>query len=90
MDEGLLHHASLALFGVGISLSNAVNAYRSLDIFSVLMVLGGIGLAVTAGRPIINGDYKDYEGYKGNWTYFLAAGALMMIAGAALRIINSV
>lgn len=88
MDEGLLHHASLALFGVGISLSNAVSAYRSLDAFSVLMVLGGIGLAVAAGRPIINGDYRDYEGYKGNWTYLLAAGALMMIAGAALRIIT--
>lgn len=89
MDKGLLHHLSLTLFGVGISLSNAVNAYRGLDIFSVLMVLGGLGLAVTAGRPIINGEYEDYEGYKGNWTYLLAAGALMMIAGAALRILTS-
>lgn len=90
MEEGLLHHLSLTLFGVGISLSNAVNAYRGLDIFSVLMVLGGIGLAVAAGRPIINGDYKDYEGYKGNWTYLLAAGALTMIAGAVLRILISI
>lgn len=89
MDEGLLHHLSLTLFGVGISLSNAVNAYRSLDVFSVLMVLGGIGLAAAAGRPILNQDYKDYEG-KGNWTYILAAGALMMIAGAALRIITAI
>jgi hypothetical protein len=86
MNKGLLHHLSLTLFGVGISLSNAVNAYRSLDLFSVLMVLGGIGLAVAAGRPILNEDYKDYEGYRGNWTYLLAAGALMMIAGALLRI----
>jgi hypothetical protein len=87
MNKGLLHHLSLTLFGVGISLSNAVNAYRSLDLFSVLMVLGGIGLAVAAGRPILNEDYKDYEGYRGNWTYLLAAGALMMIAGALLRIL---
>ena len=90
MDEGLLHHVSLTLFGVGISLSNALSAYRSLDVFSVLMVLGGIGLAVAAGLPILNGDYKDYEGYKGNWTYLLTVGALMMIAGAALRILTSV
>jgi hypothetical protein len=90
MDKELLYHASLALFGVGISLSNAVNAYRSLDVFSVLMVLGGIGLAGAAGLPILKGDYKNYEGYKGNWTYLLAAGALMMIAGAVLRILTSV
>ncbi|MBC5793563.1 MAG: hypothetical protein H8Z69_06060 [Nanohaloarchaea archaeon] len=90
MDKGLLHHLSLTLFGVGISLSNAISAYRSLDAFSVLMVLGGIGLAVAAGRPVLNGDYQDYEVYKGNWTYLLAAGALMMIAGAALRIITLV
>jgi hypothetical protein len=88
MDKGLLHHTSLALFGVGISLSNSVSAYRSFDVFSVLMVLGGIGLAVAAGRPIFNGDYKDYEGYKGNWTYLLAAGALIMLAGAVLRILG--
>lgn len=90
MDEGLLHHLSLTLFGVGISLSNAFNAYNSLDIFSVLMVLGGIGLAVVAGRAIVNGDYKDYEGYKGNWTYLLAVGALMMIIGAVLQIVTAV
>lgn len=89
MDKGLLHHLSLTLFGVGISLSNAVNAYRSFDIFSVLMVLGGIGLAVAAGRPVLNGEYRDYEG-KGNWTYLMAAGALMMIAGAVLQIITVV
>ena len=86
MDKGLLHHLSLTLFGVGISLSNAVNAYRSLDVFSILMILGGIGLAVAAGRPILNEDYKDYKGYKGNWTYLLAAGALMMSLGALLRV----
>lgn len=86
MDKGLLHHLSLTLFGVGISLSNSVNAYRGLEIFSVLMVLGGIGLAIAAGRPIVNGNYKNYEGYKGNWTYLLAAGALMMIAGAVFQI----
>lgn len=89
MDKNLLHHLSLTLFGVGISLSNAVNAYRSLDIFSVLMVLGGIGLALAAGRPIINGSYKNYEGYKGNWTYLLAVGALLMIAGAIIQLITS-
>lgn len=90
MDEGLLHYLSLTLFGVAISLSNVVGAFRSLDLFSVLMVLGGIGLAIAAGRPIFNGDYKDYEGYKGNWTYLLAAGALMMIAGAVLQIITAI
>lgn len=89
MDKGLLHHLSLTLFGIGISLSNAVNAYRSLDTFSVLMVLGGIGLALAAGRPILNGEYKDYEG-KGNWTYLLTAGALTMLAGAFLRILHIV
>lgn len=50
------------------------------------MVLGGVGLAVTAGKPVVNGDYKDYEGYKGNWTYLLAAGAFMMILGSLMSI----
>jgi hypothetical protein len=88
MDQGLIHHLSLTLFGVGIFLSNAVNFYRNPDTFSVLMTVGGIGLALAAGRPVINGDCKNYEGYKGNWTYLLAVGALMMIAGAILQILT--
>ena len=89
MDKGLLHYLSLTLLGIGISLSHAISAYRNLDIFSISMVLGGIGLVVAASTPIINEDYKDYEGYKGNWTYLLAAGALMMMAGGTLRILTA-
>lgn len=85
MDRGLLHYGSLALLGVGLALSNILEAFKSMDVFSILMVAGGLALSASALRPILNGDYKDFEP-NSNWSYLIALGALLMITGAALRI----
>lgn len=89
MDKGILHYGSLVLFGIGLTLSNLLSVLRNTDMFSILMVAGGIGISIAALRPILNGSYKDFE-VESNWNYILALGALMMIAGAALQIVNTI
>lgn len=87
MNNGLIHYVSLALFGLAIALTNAVELYKEVDIFSTLMFTGGITISLTALKPILNGDYKNFES-KGRWSYLIALGALLMILGAAIRITN--
>ncbi|MFB6203035.1 MAG: hypothetical protein ABEK01_00940 [Candidatus Nanohaloarchaea archaeon] len=86
MDEGLLHHASLTVFGLGVLISSAADIHSGPDLFSVLMAVGGAGLVVTAGAPMLRGDHGDGHG---NWTYLLALGAAMMFAGAVLRALGT-
>lgn len=85
MDKGLLHYGSLALLGIGLALSNILEAFKSMDVFSTLMVVGGLAISASALRPIVYGDYRDFEP-KSKWSYLIALGALLMITGAALRI----
>ncbi|MFB6208706.1 MAG: hypothetical protein ABEJ56_01055 [Candidatus Nanohaloarchaea archaeon] len=85
MDKGLLHYGSLAFLGAGLALSNVLEAFKSMDVFSILMVAGGLAISASALRPILNGDYKDFEP-NSDWSYLIVLGALLMITGAALRI----
>lgn len=89
MNNNLVYHLSLTFFGVAISLSNSVEVLRSPNSFSAIMAMGGIGLAAAALRPVLNGDYREHES-NGNWTYLLAFGALMMMAGAGLQLLTMV
>lgn len=89
MNDGLIHYSSLTLFGIAIALTNAVELYKQIDVFSTLMFTGGIMISLTALKPILNEEYKNFEP-KGNWSYLIAFGALLMILGALIRIINIV
>lgn len=86
MDNSLLYYGSLTLFGIGIAASNAIDWFGGQDLFSAVMVVGGIGLAVAASGSIVNGSYKEHTPKK-VWTYLLATGSLLVIAGVLLRVI---
>lgn len=53
------------------------------------MTTGGIDLSIAALRPVMNGDYKDFDA-QSKWSYLLALGALMAVAGATLQLLTNV
>lgn len=85
MNNGLLYYGSLAVFGIGIAASNAIDWFDGRDVFSAVMVVAGIGLAVAAGGSIAKGNYRKFSP-KDIWTYLIATGALLVTAGVVLRI----
>ena len=86
MENSLVYHISLAVFGAGVIISNGLKLLESTDIISVLMVIAGLGLLTVSAKQLYDGSYSDYS--PGDlWTYLMAAGASLMLAGSVIQIL---
>ena len=84
LDKRKIYYGSLALFGVSLTVSNAVEAAEGMDIFSGVMIVAGVSLAGLASKSLLNGDYKDLK-VEARWAYFLAVGASLMMLGSLIQ-----
>lgn len=88
INERIVYYGSLVLLGIGIVLSNLLDALREHNILSISLVLIGAAISISAIIEALKRKPEDFKS-KGVWSYLLLIGSTLMILGGILQLLNS-